>query len=96
MQVEQDAVVLGRGRALRRRPLPSDVRAQRVQALDEPEVAVALELQAGGEGKVAAAALPRDDDPGRVDAQLLRARGDPLQPGHAVVEPGRERRHLRY
>ena len=59
VQVEQDPVVLDRRRVLRQRPLARDVGAERVEALDEAEVAVLLELQAGGEGQVAAAALAR-------------------------------------
>ena len=72
VQVEQDAVVLRRGRALRRRPLARDVGAQRVEALDEAELAVLLQLEAGGERQVAAAALARDDDAGRVDVEVRR------------------------
>ena len=52
--------------------LPGDVGAQRVETADEAEVAVLLELEPGGQGEVAAAALARHDDVRRVDAELGR------------------------
>jgi hypothetical protein len=59
VQVEQDAVILGgRGVAVLR-PGPGDVGAERIERLDEADVAIALQLQAGGERQVAAAALAR-------------------------------------
>ena len=94
VQVEEDAVVLGRRRVLRERPPAGDVRAQRVEALDQADVAVLLQLEAGGEREVAAAALAGDDDAVGVDAEVGGVRDHPLQPGHAVVQTGGERRHL--
>ena len=41
--------------------LPGDVRAQRVEAADQADVAVLPQLQPGGQGEVAAAALAGDD-----------------------------------
>ena len=54
------------------RPLPGDVGAERVEALDQAEFAVPLEFQPGGQGQIAAAALAGDDDALRVDAQVRR------------------------
>ena len=56
----------------RRGQLAGDVGAERVEALDQADVAVALQLQAGGQGQVAAAAFAGDDDPRRVDPQRAR------------------------
>ena len=67
---------------------PGDVGAQRVEALDETDVAVALEAQPGGEGEVAATALAGHDDPIGVDAQRGVVGRDPPQTRHAVVQPG--------
>ena len=69
VQVEQDAVVLDRRRQVVLRPDSRDVGAQRVEALDQSELAVLLQLEAGRERQVAAAALARDDDALGVDAE---------------------------
>ena len=49
---------------------PGDVRAERVEPPDQADVAVALQLEPGGEREVAAAALAGDDDVVGVDAEL--------------------------
>src|SRR5262249_57512378 len=78
VQVEQDAVVLRGRRILRCRPLAGDVGAERVESLDHAEVTVSLELEAGGESQVAAAALARHYDPG--PGRCSGGRRSPLPP----------------
>ena len=77
-----------------RRPLAGDVGTQRVEALDQAQVTVALEREPRGQGEIAAAALAGDDDLRRVDPEFGGVRGHPAQAGHAVVQAGRERGHL--
>src|SRR5271156_402661 len=64
VQVEQQAVVLDRRRTIGRRPLPRDIGTYGVEALDEADVAIPLQLHAGGEGEIPPAALASEDDPG--------------------------------
>ena len=77
------------------RPLAGDVGTQGVEAFDEPEVALALEREPGRQGEVAPAALPGDDDPSRVDAEVRGMRSHPAQAGHAIVQAGGEGCDLR-
>src|ERR1019366_9172895 len=46
------------------------------------------------QGEVSAATLARHDHAARVDLELARVGHDPLEPGGAVVEPGRVGRDL--
>ena len=77
VQAEQDALVLDARGGVGGGPLPGDVGAQRVEALDEAEVAVALEGEAGGQGEVPATALAGDDDPSGIDAEVVGVRTRP-------------------
>ena len=86
MQVEQDPVVLGRGRQVVARPAAGDVGAERVEAADQAGVAGTGDAEADGEREVAAAALAGDDDAAGVDAEFVGVGGDPAQAGDAVVE----------
>ncbi len=61
-------------RAVGSGPLPGDVGAERVEPLDEPELAVTLELEPGGQRQIAAAALAGDDDALGIDADLVGVR----------------------
>ena len=95
VEVQEDALVLHGGRASRRRPLPGDEGAEGIEALDQSQIPVAVELEAGGQGEVPAATLAGDDDPRRIDSQLGGVGGGPAQARHAVVEARRERSNLR-
>ena len=70
------------------RPLAGDVRAQRVQAADQPDVAVGEQLQAGGQREVAAAALAGDHDVRRRRCRV-RQRCRPATSGRTRSRPGR-------
>ena len=89
VQVEEDAVVLDARREPLLRPFAGDVGAQRVQAGDESDVAVAQQLHPGGEREVATAALARDHHSRRIDLQVGSVGHHPLQTRHTVVQAGR-------
>ena len=72
-------------------PDACDVGTERVEAADQADVAVAQQLEAGGQRQVAAAALAGDDDAVGIDAEFRRIGGHPFDARHAVIEPGRER-----
>ena len=88
VQVEQDAVVFGRGGQVVARPATGDVGAERVEAAGQAGVAGTGDAEADGEGEVAAAALAGDDDAAGVDAEFVGVGGDPAEAGDAVVEAG--------
>ena len=92
---EQDAVVLDRGREAVLRPATGDVRAQRVEAADEPDVAVAEQLHARSPASGSRRRSRRRRRRGRRRCRSSAALADDqLHAGHAVVEAGRERRDL--
>jgi hypothetical protein len=68
-----------------------EIRAHRVQAIDQPDLTVLPELETGSEREVAAAAFARHDEPGGVNAEVSGVGDDPPQPGYAVVETRWER-----
>ena len=95
VRIEPDFVVLDRRRQVVTWPAPGNVGAHGVEPLDQPSMALTGQAQSQRERQIAAAALARDEDPARVDAELVRPRDQPAQARHAVVQARRIRLDFR-
>src|SRR3546814_16458075 len=72
----------------------SDLRAQRIDALDQAYIAVFQQFDPSCQREITATAIARDNNPFCIDPERLGVAADPFKPGDTVIEPSRKWRNF--